>query len=120
MSQLARDDRKGLVLVMVLIVVAMLSLASYTFSDYMFIERKSVRMSGRQMQSRALADSGVESIKQLLMKTPAELDEAGGLYDNPGRFRGMLVVDDVAEAPGTPRHDPVKLAAAYSGIISGG
>jgi DNA uptake protein ComE-like DNA-binding protein len=79
-----------------LIVVAMLSLASYTFSDYMLVERKSVRMSGRQMQSRALADSGVESIKQLLMKTPAELDEAGGLYDNPGRFRGMLVVDDIA------------------------
>jgi uncharacterized cofD-like protein len=31
-----------------------------------------------------------------------------------------LVVDDVAEAPGTPRHDPAKLAAAYARIIGGG
>ena len=83
---------------MVLIVVAMLSLASYMFADYMITERKSVRMSGRQMQSRTLADSGVESIKQFLMKTPTELQEAGGLYDNPGRFRQMLVVNDVSPA----------------------
>ena len=32
-------------------------------------------------------------------------------------YGARLVVDDVAEAPGTPRHDPVKLAAAYSRII---
>lgn len=31
-----------------------------------------------------------------------------------------LVVDDVAEAPGTPRHDPAKLAAAYARIMGGG
>src|SRR5205085_11651449 len=73
-------------------------LASYMFADYMITERKSVRMSGRQMQSRALADSGVESIKQFLMKTPTELQEAGGLYDNPVRFRQMLVVNDVSPA----------------------
>jgi uncharacterized cofD-like protein len=30
-----------------------------------------------------------------------------------------LVVDDVAEAPGTPRHDPAKLAAAYARIVGG-
>jgi uncharacterized cofD-like protein len=30
-----------------------------------------------------------------------------------------LVVDDVAEAPGTPRHDPAKLAAAYARIMGG-
>jgi 2-phospho-L-lactate transferase/gluconeogenesis factor (CofD/UPF0052 family) len=32
-------------------------------------------------------------------------------------YGARLVLDDVAEAPGTPRHDPVKLAAAYSKII---
>jgi hypothetical protein len=35
-------------------------------------------------------------------------------------YGARLVVDDVAEAPGTPRHDPVKLAATYSKIIGGG
>jgi uncharacterized cofD-like protein len=33
-------------------------------------------------------------------------------------YGARLVLDDVAEAPGIPRHDPVKLAAAYSKIIS--
>jgi uncharacterized cofD-like protein len=32
-------------------------------------------------------------------------------------YGARLVLDDVAEAPGTPRHDPVKLAAAYARII---
>ena len=31
-----------------------------------------------------------------------------------------LVLDDVAEEPGTPRHDPAKLAAAYARILAGG
>ena len=30
-----------------------------------------------------------------------------------------LVVADVASDDGTPRHDPVKLAAAYEGIVAG-
>ena len=35
-------------------------------------------------------------------------------------YGAQLVVDDVADAPGSPRHDPAKLAAAYSRIVSGG
>ena len=35
-------------------------------------------------------------------------------------YGARLVVADVAEAPGTPRHDPAKLAAAYSRIVSEG
>ena len=34
-------------------------------------------------------------------------------------YGAELVFYDVAEAPGAPRHDPVKLAAAYSKIMSG-
>jgi uncharacterized cofD-like protein len=41
----------------------------------------------------------------------ADLREVVAAYD------ARLVVDDVAEAPGTPRHDPLKLAAAYSRIM---
>ena len=32
-------------------------------------------------------------------------------------YGARLVVDDVAEGPGTARHDPVKLAAAYARIV---
>ena len=42
-----------------------------------------------------------------------ELEEAVAAYG------ARLVFDDVAEGPGTPRHDAIKLAAAYSRIMSG-
>ncbi len=47
---------------------------------------------------------------------PEELAE---LEHMAAAYGAQLVFDDVAEAPGTPRHDPVKLAAAYSRIIGG-
>ncbi|HEV7875690.1 MAG TPA: uridine diphosphate-N-acetylglucosamine-binding protein YvcK [Nocardioides sp.] len=34
------------------------------------------------------------------------------------RYGAQLVVADVAEAPGSPRHDPVRLAEAYAGILA--
>jgi hypothetical protein len=46
--------------------------------------------------------------------------ELADLEEMVAAYGARLVVDDVAEAPGTPRHDPVKLAAAYSKIIGGG
>jgi uncharacterized cofD-like protein len=45
-----------------------------------------------------------------------ELEE---LEDVVAAYGATLVVDDLAEAPGVPRHDPAKLAAAYSRIIGG-
>jgi uncharacterized cofD-like protein len=36
------------------------------------------------------------------------------------RYGAELVVDDVAEAPGSPRHDPVRLAEAYARILAHG
>jgi uncharacterized cofD-like protein len=47
---------------------------------------------------------------------PEELRE---LQEVVAAYGAQLVVDDVAEAPGAPRHDPIKLAAAYSRIMSG-
>jgi hypothetical protein len=45
-------------------------------------------------------------------------DELADLEHIVAAYGARLVVDDVAEAPGTPRHDPIKLAAAYSRIIA--
>lgn len=52
-----------------------------------------------------LADSGMEG-----------LDE---LADHARAYGSRLVVEDVALGDGTPRHDPMKLAAAYSRIMGG-
>ena len=50
----------------VLVVVALLSLGAYTFSEMMMIEAQATGMYGRQVQTRAMADSGVELVSALL------------------------------------------------------
>ena len=47
-------------------------------------------------------------------------EELADLEEVVAAYGARLVVEDVAEAPGTPRHDPVKLAAAYAKIIGAG
>jgi uncharacterized cofD-like protein len=44
-------------------------------------------------------------------------DGIDGLQELAGMLGAELVVADVARGDGTPRHDPVKLAAAYSRIM---
>jgi DNA uptake protein ComE-like DNA-binding protein len=83
-----------MVLVLVMIVIALLSLAGYTFSEMMLAEHEATLLHGRAVQAHALADSGVEMTRMLLAQTPDMREQAGGLYDNPDQFMGMLVVDD--------------------------
>lgn len=86
--------RPGMVLVVVLVVIVVLSLSAYTFSQIMITHRDSARMNGRQLQSRALVDSGVDSVRMFLTQAESARDEAGGIYDNPTRFRGMTILQD--------------------------
>jgi len=88
----------GMVLVLVLIVIALLALAGYTFSELMLTEHQAVMVQARAIQARALTDSGVALAEQFLTLEPQALDDAGGVYDNPTRFQAVLVTDD-----GTPR-----------------
>lgn len=87
-------SRRGAILVLVLIVIAVLSLSALTYSELMLTEREAVDLSGRQIQARALAESGIELARVLLSSGPAALEEAGGWYDNAGCFRGVLVLSD--------------------------
>jgi type II secretory pathway component PulK len=86
------------VLILTLVVVAMLTLGAMAFFERMFAERRAVRAYGRQLQSRQLAESGVEYVKALLVQDPLVTKNAGGLYANPSLFQGMLLVDDPISA----------------------
>ncbi len=44
--------RRGMVLVLVLIIVAMISLGSYSFSELMFAEYRAARLHERRLQAR--------------------------------------------------------------------
>src|SRR5687768_7847752 len=86
--------RRGIVLIIVLIVVAMLSLGAYSFTDLMLAHREAAQLAGRQAQTRALVDSGVETVKMFLIQPRDARTEAGGFFDNPDLFRGVTVITD--------------------------
>ena len=89
-----RHPRRGSVLLLVVIAVALLSVVAYGFSDLMLAELKAANTNGRQIQARLLAESGVEQVRYFLALDEDSQLEAGGLYDNPDQFQGALVDDN--------------------------
>jgi type II secretory pathway component PulK len=115
--QLAR--RRAVVLLAVLITVVLLALAAYRYSDLMLGEYRAAQASGRAIQARVIADSGVAYASALLA---GNIDQmvGGNLWDNPqafanvevpnsdprfaGRFHiiSLASPDDIATASGSP------------------
>lgn len=84
------SPRRGSILVIVLVVIALLSLGAYTFSQKMIVESEATGMYARQVQTRAMADSGVELVSALLGESLDPRDI--GLYHDRGQFQGIEVV----------------------------
>ena len=84
-------SRRGMILLVVLVVIALCAMAAITFSELMMAEREAANISVRKVQARMLADSGLEAARMFLLQTPDVQKQGGGVYDNPGRFRGVLV-----------------------------
>jgi hypothetical protein len=93
-----------MILVVVLVVIAMLSLAALTFGQMMLVERRAANLSARMVQARTLTDSGVDLIRVFASQDQETLDDAGGLYNNTAQFQGVLVV------PGERPHDRGRFA----------
>jgi hypothetical protein len=92
MNKLTR--RRGFVLIVVLIVVVLLSLGAYSFSDLMLTHQESAQLCGTQLQTRLLVDSGVDFAKAFFAKDEATRTDAGGIFENPDMFRGRTVMND--------------------------
>jgi type II secretory pathway component PulK len=87
--------RRGIALIAVLMVVAILALAAYRFSDLMQAESQAGDSFTRSVQARAAADSGVQYVAALLAADPTGQNILNGNpYDNPGTFQGQLLQDD--------------------------
>lgn len=87
-----RRPRRGMVIVVVLIVIAMLSLAGFTFAEIMFTENKAARLGGREIQARQLSETGATLVAALLDQSSEARAEIGGLYDNPEELAAVEVV----------------------------
>lgn len=90
-SSRAKVSRRGSVLLVVLVVVALLSLGAYTFSEMMITEKEGSAMYGRAVHTRTFADSGIEMAASLL-GDPKDI-VAENYYHNPEMFHGILMRD---------------------------
>lgn len=93
-----RPPRRASILLVVLLVIALMTVSGMAYFEWTYTEHRASEMYARQVQTRALADSGVEYVKTALMLTPTMIEQEGGLYDNPRWFRGVLLADSDAAA----------------------
>jgi len=88
--------RCGSMLVVVLVVIALLTLGAYTFSETMISESQATGVYGREVQARASADSGIELAVAVLGTPPVD-----AVYENvhhdPQHFGGITIRE--AETP---------------------
>jgi len=97
-----KHPRRGMILVLVLVVIALLALAAGSFLRLMVAERRAVDVAGRQAQARASAQSGVEMARALIVQQKDYQDQLGGWYDNELQFRGRTVIGN-QQGPDTGR-----------------
>jgi hypothetical protein len=94
-SQPARlAKRRAMILILVLIVIVILSLGAYSFTDLMLAHHEAAQLTGRQIQARALVESGVDAVRLFLGQTKEQRLEAGGIFNNVESFRGVTLIPD--------------------------
>ncbi|QDU52791.1 type II secretion system minor pseudopilin [Gimesia panareensis] len=89
-SSYCGQERAGSTLLVVLVVVVMLSLGAYTFSELMIVEMEATNIYGRSLQSRELALSGIE-LAAAYVGDRSEID-GWNSYHNPSQFQNINLV----------------------------
>ena len=85
----------GVLLIIVLVTIVMMTLAAYTFTTLMQVEFQASRVLSRRVQSKYLADSGVDYVRLFLAAQRQEIHAKGGLWDNPDMFQAIPAALDV-------------------------
>lgn len=111
------ESRRGSVLLLVLIVVAMLSLAATSFFHLMFHEHKATRTTARSVQARALAESGIVMAKYMLLLDPELQQQYGGIVNNPASMQGVGVLE--SDIPAYRGRFSILAPAQNNGVYEG-
>ena len=88
----AAPRRGGFFLVMVLVVIAVATLAAYSFTETMLAYNEASHLTGDQIQTRAAAESAIEMVRLILAQPADTRDSYGGLLDNAALFQAVTVV----------------------------
>ena len=94
-SQRVSSQREGALLLIVLVTVVVLSLSAYTFTTLMQTEEEATRLMTLRLQTKYLADSGLDYTRMFLANTDATIRENGGRWNNEERFSGIPVASEV-------------------------
>ncbi len=98
-QEVEENVRAGSTLIVVLVVVVMLSLGAYTFSELMIVEMEATNIYGRSVQSRELALSGID-LAAAFVGDRSEVDQWNS-YHNPEQFQNInLLPGEVARSSG--------------------
>jgi hypothetical protein len=90
-----RNTRRGSALIAVLVIVVMLSLAAYTYSELMQVEFDAAIRSSRMAEARLLADSGAEWAATMVDLRGSDSGE--NLYHNREMFHRVEVMPQTEE-----------------------
>ena len=114
--------RRGIVLVVVMVVVAMVALAGFGFVATMSTEYRAVDLNGDDLQAQQAIGSGEMFVRFLAEQSREAREEMGGLENNPTLFRDIVVnpaalTDGSAAASGSTSIGTQR-ASASAGISS--
>ena len=114
-----RARQSGVILLIVLVTVVFMTLAALTFMSLMQVEEQASRVLARRVQSKYLADSGVDYTRLFLSASPIEIHQKGGIWDNPEQFQGIPAAIDLNNLQFTGRFTVVSPSMNSDGIPEG-
>lgn len=91
MNHVPADGRRGMALLVVVVLTMLIALGAYRFSFYMESQYRLTRLHEEQVQARLVALSGIEFAASVAELTATQRANLGGLLDNPATFRHVAV-----------------------------
>jgi type II secretory pathway component PulK len=87
--------RRGVVLIAVLLIIVVLSLAAYQYGEWISAENRAAVGYTRSVQTRALANSGVNYTVAMISNSDTMTNTLNGNpFDNAQAFQNVVVLDD--------------------------
>ena len=120
-----RRERRGILLFVVVIVIAMLALGGISLLALMRVEREATLLRLQELQLDNVNRSAVTLIQTLGEMPESERERYGGFYDNPKLFCGMNVLsrddgarDDVAFTILSPKFERDRIEGIRYGLVN--
>ena len=87
--------RRGFFLILVLIVIVIATLSVYSFTGLMIAYDDSAYLTGDLVQARVTVESAAEAVRLILAEPPETRVDFGGIYNNPNLFQAVTVSNGV-------------------------